>query len=154
MNAKTARELAIRVRPALTKLYVLYFRKAQSSDLTGPQLTILARLAEEGACRISHIAKAEGIRMPTASNALHQLEDRGMVERLREEADRRGVRVQLTDFGRRELTRVGEERIGHLTDMFTSLPEEDYDDAVRLASLIQDLADSYGDIVENAREVE
>ena len=79
MTSQAHRELAARIRPALTKLYVLYFRLAETSDLTGPQLTILSRLDNEGPARISQIAKAEGIRMPTASNALHQLEDRVMI---------------------------------------------------------------------------
>ena len=54
-----AEELAVRVRPALTKLYVLYFRRSVNSDLSGPQLTILSRLEENGPSRISRIAELE-----------------------------------------------------------------------------------------------
>ena len=62
--------------------------------------------------------------MPTASNALHQLEQRGMVERIRDTEDRRGVRVTLTPLGKKELERVGDERTKHLADMLSSLPPE------------------------------
>ena len=96
MTAATPESVAAQIRPALTQLYVMYFRMAEQSDLTGPQLTIMTRLNNLGAARISEIARLEGIRMPTASNALHQLEQRGMVERIRDTEDRRGVRVTLT----------------------------------------------------------
>ena len=36
-NEQDALELARRVRPAMTKLYVSYFRTAEHSELTGPQ---------------------------------------------------------------------------------------------------------------------
>ena len=143
MTSQAHRELAARIRPALTKLYVLYFRLAETSDLTGPQLTILSRLDNEGPARISQIAKAEGIRMPTASNALHQLEDRGMIERIREETDRRGVKVQLTPFGKSELERVGNERTAYLANMLAALQEEKLGDITKLANLINELSEAY-----------
>ena len=143
MNEQSAWELAKQICPALTRLYVLYFRIADTSDLTGPQLTILGRLAELGPSRISKIAKFEGIRMPTASNALHQLEERGMVERIREESDRRGVKVQLTEFGLSELERVGAERTSYLAQMLATLPDDRFDDAQKLGVLINELSERY-----------
>ncbi|AKK12137.1 transcriptional regulator [Corynebacterium uterequi] len=128
----------------MTKLYVMYFRNAEQSDLTGPQLSIMSRLAEKGAMRISQIAQEEAIRMPTASNALHQLERRELVRRVRDEKDRRGVRVELTELGERELTRVGNERERYLAEMLASLNEEDRKKAADFADVINRLADNYG----------
>ena len=65
MTAATPESVAAQIRPALTQLYVMYFRMAEQSDLTGPQLTIMTRLNNLGAARISEIARLEGIRMPT-----------------------------------------------------------------------------------------
>lgn len=144
MTNPTPEDIAARIRPALTKLYVMYFRIAEQSDLTGPQLSILARLKDNGPSRISHIAKQEGIRMPTASNALHQLEQRELVERVRDESDRRGVRVTLTDLGASELQRVGEERTKYLAEMLGTLDEEGLKRADELAEVINELADAYG----------
>ncbi|AIG64858.1 MarR family transcriptional regulator [Corynebacterium atypicum] len=144
MTSQNPEDLARRMRPALTKLYVMYFRVAEQSDLTGPQLSILSRLADHGASRISQIAREEGIRMPTASNALHQLEQRGMVERIRDTADRRGVRVQLTEHGRTELEQVGEERNRYFADLLGSLDEHDLAIADQAVGVINRLAESYG----------
>lgn len=82
--------------------------------------------------------------MPTASNALHQLEQRELVHRVRDESDRRGVRVELTDLGATELHRVGEERERYLADMIATLSEEDAQELDKLADIILKLADSYG----------
>lgn len=143
-------DIAAQIRPAMTKLYVTYFRMAEQSDLTGPQLTILTRLAEHGASRISEVARQEGIRMPTASNALHQLEHRGMVERIRDTSDRRGVRVQLTELGRTELKRVGDERTTYLAEMLSSLSPEKLEIAEQIIPVITELAERYSANQKNA----
>lgn len=144
MTTPTPEEIAARIRPALTKLYVMYFRISEQSDLTGPQLSILTRLKDNGASRISQIAREEGIRMPTASNALHQLEQRQLVERVRDETDRRGVRVTLTALGESELQRVGEERTKYLAEMLATLDEKHLERADDLVEVINALADVYG----------
>ncbi|MDO4909919.1 MAG: MarR family transcriptional regulator [Corynebacterium sp.] len=143
MNAVDPRMIAEQIRPAMTQLYVTYFRLASRSDLTGPQLTILTRLEDMGPARISDIARLEGIRMPTASNALHQLEVRGMVDRVRDPYDGRGVRVRLTALGRAELKRVGEERTELFTELLSHLSPEDLETTAKMVPVIQRLAQSY-----------
>lgn len=136
-------DIAQRIRPAMTSLYVMYFRNAQQSDLTGPQLSIMTRLKEDGPCRINRLAELEGVRMPTASNTVNQLEKRGLVRRVRDEADRRGVSVEMTPEGDKELTRVGEERTKYLSEMLGSLPDDDLRRLDELAEIVNTLADSY-----------
>ncbi|MBC3186535.1 MarR family transcriptional regulator [Corynebacterium sp. zg-331] len=144
MNSPTPDAVARKIRPALTKLYVMYFRVAHQSNLTGPQLSIMTRMKENGESRISQLAKEEGIRMPTASNALHQLEQRGMVERIRDTHDRRGVRVHLTELGMAELERVGEERTRNLTEMLEELSPEELRRTDEFVDVINILASKYG----------
>ncbi|MDO4928190.1 MAG: MarR family winged helix-turn-helix transcriptional regulator [Corynebacterium sp.] len=139
----TPLEVAEAIRPALTKLYVSYFRVTEQSSLTGPQITILERLHEQGPMRIREIAQAEGIRMPTASNALHVLESRGLVERGRDRSDRRGVSVSITEHGQAELDRVGEERTAFLARMLETMDQENLQEAYKLGAIINTLADSY-----------
>ncbi|AWB84903.1 MarR family winged helix-turn-helix transcriptional regulator [Corynebacterium liangguodongii] len=135
--------IAQRIRPAATSLYVMYFRTAHQSDLTGPQLSIMTRLKHDGPCRINRLAEAEGVRMPTASNTVNQLEKRGLVTRVRDDADRRGVSVQLTTQGEAELLRVGEERTKYLAEMLGTLPEEELRRFDEAADIINTLADHY-----------
>lgn len=143
VGAVTPEAISDIVRPAMTKLYVTYFRKATQSSLTGPQLTILTHLADGTSERVSDIARKEGIRMPTASNSLHQLEQRELVERVRDESDRRGVYVKITEKGRAELTRVGEERSQYFAEMLRTLNEKELQQIAEIAPVINKMADLY-----------
>lgn len=127
----------------MTKLYVTYFRTADASELSGPQLSIMHRIEDSGPSRISQLAEAEGVRMPTASNTINQLENRGLVRRVRSTEDRRGVTVELTKEGAAELKRVGEERTKFLADMLDTLDTENLIMLARGADAINALADSY-----------
>lgn len=131
------------LRPAMTKLYVTYFRKAAQSSLTGPQLTILTHLAKGTAERVSEVARKEGIRMPTASNSIHQLEERKLVERVRDEGDRRGVLVKITEKGRAELTEVGNERTQHFAKMLETLDADELALVAQITPIIHKMSDLY-----------
>lgn len=139
----TPYEVAEAIRADMTVLYVNYFRLAESGDLTGPQLTILSMLDKEGPSRVSDIAQKEGIQMPTASNAIHNLEKRGMVKRERDPFDRRGILVSITNFGHTTVLEVGKQRTEHLADMFSVLNQDELEMCYKLAPVIKKLASSY-----------
>ncbi|MCI6206889.1 MAG: MarR family winged helix-turn-helix transcriptional regulator [Corynebacterium glucuronolyticum] len=139
----TPYEVAEAIRADMTVLYVNYFRLAESGDLTGPQLTILSMLDKEGPSRVSDIAQKEGIQMPTASNAIHNLEKRGMVKRERDPFDRRGILVSITNFGHTTVLEVGKQRTEHLADMFSVLNQDELEMCYKLAPVIKKLANSY-----------
>lgn len=138
-----AMSIATQIRPAATSLYVTYFRNAQHSDLSGPQLAILNRLEVNGPTRISKLAEEEGVRLPTASNTVNQLEKRDLVRRARSKDDRRGVCVELTDFGRQELERVGAERTRYLAEMLDTLDDDSLTQLGQVISIFEKLADAY-----------
>ncbi|MDN6258204.1 MAG: MarR family transcriptional regulator [Corynebacterium sp.] len=102
-------------------MYLLYFRQTTQSSISTAQLSIMMNLQTHGALRISQIADLESIRMPTASNAINHLESLGLVSRVRDVSDRRGVRVKLTDLGRTELTRIGDERDKQMANILSVL---------------------------------
>ena len=139
----TPYEVAEAIRADMTVLYVHYFRLAQSGDLTGPQLTILSMLDKEGSSRVSDIAQQEGIQMPTASNAIHNLEKRGMVKRERDPFDRRGILVSITEFGHATVLEVGKQRTEHLADVFSVLNQDELELCHKMAPVIKKLASSY-----------
>ena len=136
-------DIARRIRPAMTKLYVTYFRTADQSELSGPQLSLMHRINDHGPSRIRQLAVAEGVRMPTASNTINQLEKRGLVTRVRAEEDRRGVTVELTDLGKQELERVGEERTRYLAEMLGTLDDANLTLISDAVDAINALAETY-----------
>ena len=138
-----ALRIAADIRPAMTSLYVAYFRNAENSDLTGPQLSVLHRLGFTGPTRISKLAADEGVRLPTVSNTVNQLEQRELVRRVRSEQDRRAVTVELTEFGRAELERVGAERTRSLAQMLGTLDDAALQQLDTLTGILNDLARAY-----------
>ena len=143
ISVEDAYAVAHDVRPFLTKLYVAYFRISEHSDLTGPQLSIMERLISSGPMRISQLAHEEGIRMPTASNTLHQLEQRDLIRRVRDENDRRGVQVEMTEEGVRQYERVAEERTKYVADMLATLDEESLPLVRSMVPLLKELSGTY-----------
>lgn len=139
----TPYEVAEKMRADMTALYVTYFRLADSADLTGPQLTILSMLDKHGTSRVSDIAQREGIQMPTASNAIHNLEKRNMVKRERDPYDRRGILVSITEFGHDTVVQVGKQRTEHLADVFSVLNEDELELCNKMVPVIHKLATTY-----------
>ncbi|WP_075693494.1 MarR family winged helix-turn-helix transcriptional regulator [Corynebacterium sphenisci] len=140
----TALSIARQLRPLLTRAELLYSRRSEESQLSRAQLSIMMTLDALGPCRINQLAQAEAIRMPTASNAVHHLEDAGMVERVRDTKDRRGVRVELTAKGREELARVTRERDEQMAAMFATLSPEQLAVGAQLVPVLQRILDTYG----------
>ena len=98
--------------------------------------------------RISQIAATETIRMPTASNAVNQLETMDLVTRVRDTSDRRGVSVTLTDKGREELRRLSEERAEQLSSMLASLSDEELKEVAKATPVIELVLRRYTEAIE------
>jgi DNA-binding MarR family transcriptional regulator len=71
--------------------------------LTGPQLAVLQAVAEREQATPGGIARSVRISAATTSGILTRLEKRALIVRTRGESDRRTVRVDLTDDGRKAL---------------------------------------------------
>lgn len=144
-GAITPLGLAKEIRPLLTRAELLYSRRSEESQLSRAQLSIMMTLDALGPCRINQLAQAEAIRMPTASNAVHHLEDAGMVERVRDTKDRRGVRVELTEKGASELRRVSDERDQQMANMFQALSAEELQAGASLVPILKRIMETYGE---------
>lgn len=83
----------------------------QPGRLTAPQVNLLRPLAEDGPMSSGQLAEAAGLTPATTTHMLDQLALAGVVERTRQEHDRRVVITALTDHGAKLLDdRVGEMR--------------------------------------------
>ena len=142
-NYDDALEVARHIQPALNKLLLIFQRTAEGTSLTTSQVSIMNQLRQRGPSRVSTIATAELIRMPTASNALYQLERQGFVERHRDKHDRRGVLVALTERGSAELDLVSQQRAAALASILRWLEPEELDEAREVGNLISTLAEVY-----------
>ncbi|HMT90601.1 MAG TPA: MarR family transcriptional regulator [Dermatophilaceae bacterium] len=100
----TPQEAADRLGELFPTAYLaLHRRDGKRSELTGAPRAVLQHLARSGPLTIgeaaNHLARAQSV----VSDIVTQLEGHGLLERLRDPADRRRTLVWLTDAGRRRL---------------------------------------------------
>ena len=77
----------------------------QPGRLTAPQVNLLGPLAENGPMSSGQLAEAAGLTPATTTHMLDQLAVAGVVERKRQEDDKRVVITSLTDTGTEMLTK-------------------------------------------------
>ncbi len=112
---ETAHEI-LQVIPLVMRVLAAELR--QSGCLEPAHLRALTMLGHR-TCTLSELADAQAVSLPTASNSITALEDRGWVRRTRSDQDRRVVRVELTAQGRQAVEdahRQAEARLRALLD--------------------------------------
>lgn len=93
-------DLVERLSTALYRLLVAGAECWARADLTMPQLKVLLILGERGSARVSWLAEQMAVSPPNITGILDRLERRGWITRTADRADRRVVRVVLSDAGR------------------------------------------------------
>lgn len=104
------------------------------------QLELLAPLLDRQLMSVSQLAGTAGVAVPTATRALKQLEERGVVERTRSSSDDRLVLVGLTTAGRARVIKAQSAFRARQHEVFAELTSADRrvitGSLTRLAALI------------------
>lgn len=79
--------------------HLAIFAAAMPDGLTARQFAALAKLGETGPCTQNALGRATAMDNATISGVLGRLEQRGLVRRTSQDADRRMLEVRLTDDG-------------------------------------------------------
>ncbi|MFT4043161.1 MAG: MarR family transcriptional regulator [Gordonia sp. (in: high G+C Gram-positive bacteria)] len=123
--SENSAEIARRLRPTLTRLYLALRRHTPIPEYTAAQASALAVLLDHGPMRMGELAERESIRMPTATALVDGLHKNGLAQRYPDPHDRRAVLVELTDHGRNVLDRVRSQRDDVLTRAIERLSTQD-----------------------------
>ena len=79
------------------------------------------------------------------TSLLNQLEEESLIQRVRDEKDRRVVWVSLTDESKKLVSMITEKRNGFLKDMLAALTVEEQEEYFRLLNKMDALlSDKYG----------
>ena len=118
--------------------------RASGGPDDGPPMTSTQRLALfetaiGGPLRLSELADRMGITAPTASRAVDGLVDLGLLERQPDPADRRAVRIDLTEPGRKDIEGRKARAAAALEPAVGQLSARD---RAQLAALLTRLADA------------
>jgi DNA-binding MarR family transcriptional regulator len=109
-------------------------RMAQSwcmRQLSMTHLHVLLLLQIEGALSMSRLAEMLDVSMPNATGIVGRMEERGLVERLDDERDRRRVLVALTQKGRDAIEEMDVTRREHLGRILAELTPEQQANCLR-----------------------
>jgi DNA-binding MarR family transcriptional regulator len=117
-------ESVARLRRAVLRLGRDLRRTSAEEGLSPAQWGALATLVREGPMRAGELSAAEGLNPTMVSRVLAHLEERGLVGRAPDAADRRGTRVRATPAGRRLVRRLRARHAGLLLERLARLPED------------------------------
>jgi len=107
----------VQIVPALMRIFNATLR-TESPSLSPGHFRVLSTLAF-GQRNLSELAYIEHVSLPTMSNTVSTLVNRGWLERVRDTDDRRRVRIELTDEGEealKRLQRLAQDRIDKLIE--------------------------------------
>lgn len=88
-------------------------------------LNVLAVLDADGPLPMRGLAETLDVSQASATGIIDRMEQRGLVERRRDDDDRRVVRVALTDEGRTLIAGMATERREHLALMLDHLTDDE-----------------------------
>ena len=99
-DAKTAADEIGRLYPAVYRRFHVSRRPVDGSDLTPRMLGVLHHLTASGPLTLGELATHLGLSKATATELVTRVQQRGLVDRMRDERDQRRVYVWLTEHGR------------------------------------------------------
>lgn len=105
--------------------------------LSLPQSRALAELRENGALRISVLAKTQRCSQPSMTTLVDRLESAGFVTRSTDPTDARAVLVEITDAGRETLVRAGEAIAEALAEPLAHLTRDDRAEIARSLDILR-----------------
>lgn len=115
---ETARDL-LDIIPLVMRTVAAELRSA--GEMPAPAHFGLLTILSVQSRRLTELAAIQGVSLPTMSNSVSAMVERGWVRRAAPEADRRVVMIEVTAGGRATLERVGRCARAHLADVLTPL---------------------------------
>jgi DNA-binding MarR family transcriptional regulator len=107
-------------------------------DLSPHQARALRVVSAADGVRLSELAEALRIAPRSATEVADGLQERGLVERSADPADRRAVVLTATAAGRRVQREVDEARAADAHELFARLSAADRDELARILTLLTD----------------
>lgn len=115
--------VANELRPVLLRLSRELRQETEQMGVTSRQVTLLWLVRRNPGMSMRELAAEERISAPALSGFVDRLEEAGLLERARDEGDRRRVGLSLTDEGERLLRNIRARRTTWLADRLSGLDD-------------------------------
>lgn len=114
------------VMPLIKKRLVKLSAIQAEQGIPMSHVQVLAILAESGSMSVSEISRRFGIAKPNITPLVDRLLNAGLVDRVRNNTDRRVVNVVIQEAGYRKLEQIQEALNEHVSSWSDSIAPEDY----------------------------
>lgn len=118
----------IKIRNLFSGLFqqmVMHSKGLMGFPVNSSQLKAMAAFHEERQYSMGELCKIANVKMPSMTEVVDRLEAEGFVERVRDTDDRRVVKVQLTDAGKKAHNGILKTREEELQNIFGCLDEKE-----------------------------
>ncbi len=120
----------------------MFFREElEKHGVTFPQFHLLKMVGLFGPITVTEASRLMLVAPPTASRMINGLCKKGLLERSGDPSDLRLTRIGLTPQGRAVLRKVNERQVSMILE---TLQEEDYEEVMTFASLLEKLVMRWG----------
>lgn len=130
-------ELWIAMTRLIKKTPQIGGRLVDEYDLTQPQVFTLWQLKESGPMTMGELSELISVTHGVATRMVDRLLKKGMVERRRDENDRRVVHISLTGLGQRVTADVIEDAMSVLRGVFKDVSQRDREEYLTLVGRIE-----------------
>jgi DNA-binding MarR family transcriptional regulator len=130
--------LPARLRLVVTRL-ARRLRQQGDTAASPTQLSALATIERDGPITLGELAAVEGVQPPTITAAVGRLEERGLVQRNPDAADRRVARVEVTARGHRLLEQSRSRKTAYLERTLATLDTDERETLERAAIILERL---------------
>jgi MarR family transcriptional regulator, organic hydroperoxide resistance regulator len=137
--AQQAKEFAEIMDQLIREIHIHNVVEFVDTDLTPGQFFIGTILQQRETCTMSEIANTLGVSLSAITGIIDRMVKHGLVKRLRDDSDRRLVRVQLTEKGVGLVVQANTHRHNDLYAILGRLNEED---RLTLLNIIQKIVDA------------
>lgn len=122
MNEKELEAAADRLHSVAIHLLRRVRVEDEKSGLSPARLSALSVVVFGGPLSLGRLAEAEQVTPPTMTRLVQALEQEGLVERLPDPEDGRGILIAATRAGDKLLNEARQRRIRRLVDLLAALP--------------------------------
>lgn len=135
-RASVSDDLVDAIAPLLADQRKKWAERCHAHGLSLMGVHALTLLEMHGPMPMSRLADDLGVALPNATGIVGRLAERGIVDRVHADADRRVVLVSLNDSGRRLIGEMEEARLGRVRRLVQELDPEQQQ---RLLHAVRDL---------------
>jgi DNA-binding MarR family transcriptional regulator len=114
-------------------------RQEAVGDITASQLSALATVARRGPLSLGELAEIERIAPPSTTRIVGRLEERGLVIRTVDAADRRVARLAVSDAGQSLLNQTRTRRDAYLALRLQAMTADERETLMRALPLLERL---------------